>query len=178
MNKRKVLVEKYSTDWKKKFDEEAILLQKIFGLEIQMIHHIGSTSVNGLSAKPIIDMMPVVRDITKIDAYNEAMIAIGYEPKGENGLSGRRYFQKGGDNRTHHVHIYELGNREIERHLAFRDFLRVHPVIAKKYGDLKKALAEKFPYDIDAYINGKENLAKEIEQQAIKWYKGTEKKSI
>lgn len=170
MNKRKVSVEKYSTDWKKKFDEEAILLQKIFGLEIQMIHHIGSTSVNGLSAKPIIDMMPVVRDITKIDAYNEAMIAIGYEPKGENGLSGRRYFQKGGDNRTHHVHIYELGNGEIERHLAFRDFLRVQPVIAKKYGDLKKALAEQFPYDIDAYINGKEKLAKDIEQQAIHWF--------
>lgn len=170
MNKRKVSIEKYSTDWKKKFDEEAILLQKIFGLEIQMIHHIGSTSVNGLSAKPIIDMMPVVRDIKKIDAYNEAMIAIGYEPKGENGLSGRRYFQKGGDNRTHHVHIYELGNGEIERHLAFRDFLRVQPVIAKKYGDLKKALAEQFPYDIDAYINGKEKLAKDIEQQAIHWF--------
>lgn len=174
MNKRKVSVEKYSTDWKKKFDEEAILLQKIFGLEIQMTHHIGSTSVNGLSAKPIIDMMPVVRDITKIDSYNEAMIAIGYEPKGENGLSGRRYFQKGGDNRTHHIHIYELGNPEIERHLAFRDFLRVRPVIAKKYGDLKKALAEKFPYDIDAYINGKEKLAKEIEQQAVHWFKSLE----
>lgn len=83
MNKRKVTVEEYSTDWKKQFDEEAILLQKIFGLEIQMIHHIGSTSVNGLSAKPIIDMMPVVRDITKIDSYNDAIIAIGYEPKGE-----------------------------------------------------------------------------------------------
>ena len=172
---RKVEVVAYSEDWKKKFDEEAILLQKIFGLEIQMIHHIGSTSVDGLSSKPIIDMMPVVRDIRKIDAYNSAMIAIGYEPKGENGLPGRRYFQKGGDNRTHHVHMYELGNPEIERHLAFRDFLRVHSIIARKYGDLKEALAEQFPYDIDAYINGKDKLAKEIEKQALHWYKSIPK---
>lgn len=168
---RKVEVVTYSEDWKKKFDEEAIHLQHIFGLEIQIIHHIGSTSVERLSSKPIIDMMPIVRDIRKIDAYNSAMIAIGYEPKGENGLPGRRYFQKGGDNRTHHVHMYELGNPEIERHLAFRDFLRVHSIIARKYGDLKEALAEQFPYDIDAYINGKDKLAKEIEKQALHWYK-------
>lgn len=172
---RKVEVVAYSEDWKKKFDEEAIHLQHIFGLEIQIIHHIGSTSVERLSSKPIIDMMPIVRDIRKIDAYNSAMIAIGYEPKGENRLPGRRYFQKGGDNRTHHVHMYELGNPEIERHLAFRDFLRVHSIIARKYGDLKEALAEQFPYDIDAYINGKDKLAKEIEKQALHWYKSIPK---
>lgn len=172
MNKRKVSVEEYSTDWKKRFDEEAILLQKVFGLETQMIHHIGSTSVNGLSAKPIIDIMPVVLDIRKIHSFTSAMKAIGYEPKGENGLPGRRYFQKGGDNRTHHVHIYEAGNPEIERHLAFRDFLRVHPNIAKEYGELKEALAKQFPYDIESYINGKEQLASEIEREALEWYKG------
>jgi len=171
---RRVLVEEYDADWKKKFEDEAILLQKIFGLEIQKIHHIGSTSINGLSAKPIIDMMPIVRDINKIDTYSDAMIAIGYEPKGENGLPGRRYFQKGGDNRTHHVHMYEMANPEIERHLAFRDFLRAHPVIANKYGDLKITLAKQFPYDIDAYINGKEKLAEEIEHQAIHWFKRLE----
>lgn len=175
---RKVEVVAYSEDWKKKFDEEAIHLQHIFGLEIQIIHHIGSTSVERLSSKPIIDMMPIVRDIRKIDAYNSAMIAIGYEPKGENGLPGRRYFQKGGDNRTHHVHMYELGNPEIERHLAFRDFIRVHSIIARKYGDLKEALAEQFPYDIDAYINGKDKLAKEIEKQALHWYKSIPKVSL
>lgn len=172
---RKVEVVAYSEDWKKKFDEETTLLQQIFGHEIQIIHHIGSTSVDRLCSKPIIDMMPIVRDIRKIDAYNSAMIAIGYEPKGENGLPGRRYFQKGGDNRTHHVHMYELGNPEIERHLAFRDFLRVHSIDARKYGNLKEALAEQFPYDIDAYINGKDKLAKEIERQALHWYKSIPK---
>lgn len=174
---RKVEVIAYSEDWKKNFDEEARRIEQIFGSEIIAIHHIGSTSVKDLSAKPIIDMMPVVRDIRKIDANNNAMIAIGYKPKGENGLPGRRYFQKGGDNRTHHVHIYGLGNPEIERHLAFRDYLRLHSDIAKEYGDLKVALAKQFPYDMEAYINGKEQLAKEIEQKAIRWYKSTEKKS-
>ncbi|MFJ7971126.1 GrpB family protein [Psychrobacillus sp. NPDC096389] len=168
---RKVIVEAYSADWKKKFEDEAILLQKSFGSEIQMIYHIGSTSVNGLSAKPIIDIMPVVRDITIMDEYNDQMAAIGYEPKGENGLPGRRYFQKGGNNRTHHVHIYEVGNPGIERHLAFRDYLSTHANAKKDYGDLKEELAKQFPYDIESYINGKEQLASEIERDALRWYK-------
>ncbi|SDM76540.1 GrpB domain, predicted nucleotidyltransferase, UPF0157 family [Psychrobacillus sp. OK028] len=168
---RKVEVVAYSEEWNKKFEEEALQIQEILGSEIIAIHHIGSTSIKDLSAKPIIDMMPIVRDITKIELYNNTMISNGYIPKGENGLSGRRYFQKGGYNRTHHVHMYEQGNPEIERHLAFRDFLRVHSNIAKTYGDLKEALAKKFPYNIEAYINGKEKLAKEIEQKALQWCK-------
>ncbi len=134
------------------FKEEANKLRKIFGTEIIKIHHIGSTSVDGLKAKPIIDIMLVVRDINRIDGFNIAMIDIGYEPKGENGLPGRRYFQKGWDERTHHVHIYELGNPEIKRHLAFRDYLRAHPYDAKKYGDLKEALSQRFPHEVDSYI--------------------------
>lgn len=171
MNMLKVVVAAYSADWKKKFDEEAKELQKIFGIEIQMIHHIGSTSVDGLSAKPIIDIMPVVQDISKVDNFNDAMIAIRYEPKGENGLPGRRYFQKGGDDRTHHIHMYEMGNPEIERHLLFRNYLRMHPRVAMEYGTLKETLAKKFPYDIESYINGKDQLVKDIEQKALNWYR-------
>lgn len=113
--------------------------------------------------------MPVVQDIGLIDQYNQAMRNIGYEPKGENGIPGRRYFQKGGDNRTHHVHIYEVGSEEIKRHLAFRDYLKSHPEVMKRYGELKERLAQQFPYDIDSYIKGKELLAKEIEEKALKW---------
>ncbi|MEI4769334.1 GrpB family protein [Psychrobacillus sp. FJAT-51614] len=166
---RKVEVLPYSVQWKEQFEEEARMLNEIFGSHIIDIHHIGSTSIIGLKAKPIIDIMPVVRDISTIDTYNTTMIDLGYLPKGENGLPGRRYFQKGGDNRTHHVHIYELGNPEIERHLAFRDYLRVNPQSAQEYGELKEMLSKKFPYNIDAYINGKEELASEIERKAIQW---------
>ncbi|WP_391116311.1 GrpB family protein [Psychrobacillus sp. L3] len=162
---------------RKRFEEEAEKLQKIFGSEIITIHHIGSTSVYGLRAKPIIDIMPVVRDINKIDAFNDAMIVIGYEPKGENGLPGRRYFQKGGNNRTHHVHIYEMDSPEKERYIAFRDYLIKHPTVAIGYGELKEALAKQFPYEIESYIKGKEQLVKEIEQAAKKWYKVTKETS-
>ncbi|MEK5038673.1 GrpB family protein [Sporosarcina sp. FSL K6-3457] len=125
--------------------------------------------MSGLHAKPIIDMMPVVRDIHRVNGYNTAMIAIGYEPKGENGIAGRRYFQKGGDCRTHHVHMYACGKSEIKRHLAFRDYLRAHPEVAQEYGSLKEKLSRRFPYDIESYIKGKELLVSEIDRKAIAW---------
>lgn len=166
---RKVDVIPFSDRWSFDFEKEAAILQEIFGAEIIKIHHIGSTSVHGLSAKPIIDIMPVVKNILRIDQYNGKMAAIGYEAKCENGIAGRRYFQKGGDERTHHVHIYGNGSPEIDRHLAFRDFLRAHPEKAKAYGDLKEKLAGQFPFDIDMYINGKAGLAAQIEQEAMEW---------
>ena len=170
---RKVDVMPFSERWSVDFDGEAAILQEIFDAEVIKIHHIGSTSIHGLSAKPIIDIMPVVKDITQVDQYDGKMVAIGYEAKGENGIVGRRYFQKGGDDRTHHVHIYENGSPEIDQHLAFRDFLRAHPEKAKAYGDLKEKLAQQFPYDIELYIKGKEQLASEIEREAIVWYRET-----
>lgn len=161
----------YSVKWKLDFETESKRLQVIFGSEVTDIHHIGSTSIYGLAAKPIIDMMPIVKDISQIDRFNAEMARVGYEAKGENGIPGRRYFQKGGNERTHHVHIYEEGSQDIERHLAFRDFLRSHPSIAKQYGELKEELARQFPDDIQAYIEGKAGFASEIERQAVRWYR-------
>ena len=171
---RKVEVFSDSENWKWMFTEEARKLKAIFGDEIVNIHHIGSTSVPELKAKPIIDILPVVRDIHIVDEFTYEMRKIGYDPKGENGIPERRYFQKGGDNRTHHVHIYQLGSYEIKRHLAFRDYLLFHPEVKKCYGQLKEQLVEKFPYAIESYINGKEQLVKEIEVKALEWYKEDE----
>ncbi|ENQ3107305.1 GrpB protein [Bacillus sp. 491mf] len=80
---RKVEANPYNEKWPSMFEEEANRLHKIFGPEIIDIHHIGSTSVNGLMAKPIIDIMPVVRDVNRIDDFNKSMVDIGYKPKGE-----------------------------------------------------------------------------------------------
>lgn len=171
---RKVEVLPYDPLWVSKFEEEAKTLQLILGSEIIEIHHIGSTSVPGLSAKPIIDMMPVVKDISIVDEYREKLLNRGYEPKGENGIDGRRYFTKGGINRTHHIHIYAIGNPQIQRHLAFRDYLSTHSEVAKSYGDLKLELATAFPYDISSYIKGKEKLGLEIDRQATEWAKGSQ----
>jgi GrpB-like predicted nucleotidyltransferase (UPF0157 family) len=168
---RKVEVTPYNQQWASMFEEEANKLRHIFGEQLVAIHHIGSTSVPGLEAKPIIDIMSVVKDIKLVDEHNESMQKIGYEPKGENGIPERRYFQKGGDNRTHHVHVYQVGSPHVERHMAFRDYLRTHPSVVKEYGDLKRKLAQEFPYDIESYIQGKERLVVTIEQQALEWYR-------
>ena len=123
------------------FEAEAQKIKDIFGDELVDIHHIGSTSVPGLQAKPIIDIMPVVKDIDKIDSFNKQMEGLGYESMGEFGMKGRRYFRKGGDDRTHQVHVFQVDNKEdIHRHLAVRDYLRTHDEEMKKYGALKKTL--------------------------------------
>lgn len=168
---RKVEIRSYSENWIHTFMEEAEKLNAIFEHEMIAIDHIGSTSVPGLKAKPIIDIMAVVKDINNVDKYNLEMRKIGYVPKGENGIVQRRYFQKGGDNRTHHVHIYQIGSSEITRHLAFRDYLIAHPDEMKKYGTLKQNLAHQFPYNIGSYIEGKDVFVKDMERKALEWYK-------
>lgn len=166
---RKVIVKPYQQDWVRQFQQEAHILHKLFGGLVVDIHHIGSTAVPGLAAKPVIDLLPVVTNLEQVDAFNARMEALGYEPRGENGLPGRRYFQKGGDNRTHHVHVFEVGNPEIERHLVFRDYLRAHPKEAQQYGDLKLQLAQSYPTNITSYIEGKHDFVQQLEKQAIAW---------
>src|SRR5690606_20153629 len=167
---RKVEVCDYHKEWEELFQKEAAEIKKILGDNCVAVHHIGSTAVKGLAAKPVIDLMPVVKDIEAIDRFNQAFEQLGYEAKGENGLKGRRYFQKGGDARTHHIHMDERGNGEINRHLAFSDFLKKHPKKAEKYGTLKKELAMKYPTEIEQYSRGKESLVKEIEKQALEGF--------
>lgn len=167
---RNVIVTPYDHAWPMMYEEEANRLKHVFGAILTDIHHIGSTSVPRLQAKPVIDIMPVVQHIDQVDKLNNALIAIGYEPKGEYGLPGRRYFRKGGDNRSHHVHVYEMHHPDIKRHLAFRDYLRAHPDTAKEYGELKGKLALQFPHDMNSYITGKTPLVVSIEKQAMNWY--------
>lgn len=173
---RKVEVSSYNEKWIQMFMEEAEKLNLIFGNELIDIYHIGSTSVPGLKAKPIIDIMPVIKDINNVDKYNLEMQEIGYVPKGENGIVKRRYFQKGGDNRTHHVHIYQIGSCEINRHLAFRDYLKSHPDEMKNYGELKEKLAQQFPLNKKSYINGKDYFVENIELKALEWYEDNRNK--
>ncbi len=166
---RTVSVVEYDPDWPAEFEREAARLAQIFGDEVIAIHHIGSTAVPGLAAKPIIDLMPLVRDIERVDRYNPGMAAVGYEARGEYGIAGRRYFSKGGDERTHHVHIYEPGNPEVRRHLDFRDYLRAHPDVARQYAELKMLLACQFPHDPTAYTQGKDAFVEKTDRLAAEW---------
>ena len=117
--------------------------------------------------------MPVVRDLAQVDACSAQFEALGYEVMGEFGIPGRRYFRKGGDERTHQIHIFQQDNRaDIDRHLAVRDYLRCHPADAKAYGELKARLAAEHPYDIEAYCDGKDAFAQELEQKALAFCRG------
>lgn len=169
---RKVEVCSYNEKWVLMFAEEAEKLKQILGNEIVEIYHIGSTSVQWLMAKPIIDIMPVVYDIHIVDSYNDEMEKIGYKFKGENGIPGRRYFQKGEDNRTHHVHIsgWKSWNKSS---FSFSGLSAKSSRCKKNYGELKERLAQQFPYEVQSYINGKDHFVKEIEVKAMNWYQTT-----
>ncbi|MDQ0174982.1 GrpB family protein [Bacillus chungangensis] len=166
-----IKVVNYDENWKKEYKKEEQTIKAILQDDLINSFHIGSTSVPGLKAKPIIDILLVVRDIHTLDLFSKQFEQIGYEVMGEFGIVGRRYFRKGGDNRTHQIHAFQFDNiTEIERHLVFRDYLREYPDICKQYGDLKSELAEQYPNDIEGYGDGKDRFVKEIEKEAIKWY--------
>lgn len=160
---RKIDVVEYDPSWPGLFDLEAERIKQALGHNCIEIHHIGSTSIPGLSAKPIIDMLPVVRNIQDIDKSTKAMESLGYEAKGEYGIAFRRYFQKGNDLRTHNVHVYQEADPEISRYLKFRDWMRSHTSDAENYDRLKLELAKKFPHDIFQYCNGKDAFIASID---------------
>lgn len=165
-----VRVVPYDPAWPEQFQREAERLRAVLGENLLQLHHIGSTAVPGLWAKPILDIMPVVRDLREVDRAAPAFQALGYECMGEFGIPGRRYFRKGGDRRTHQVHVFSLASRrDIVRHLAVRDYLRTHPDQAEAYGRLKRALALRYPRDIEGYCDGKDAFVKELERRALIW---------
>lgn len=167
---RKIEVIPPQKNWSKAFEQEKNRLERICAQQIISIEHIGSTAIKNSSAKPVIDLLMVVKAIQKIDSYNLALEKIGYECLGENGIPERRFFTKGGDNRSHHLHVFQEGNSEIKRHLIFRDFMNHHPEQVEAYSQLKINLANKFPYDIESYVAGKAAFIKEIDQKARIWH--------
>jgi len=166
---REIIIVAYDPAWAERFREEASRIASVFGGELLSIHHIGSTSIPGMSAKPILDIMPVVRDISKVETFNEGMIQLGYTPMGEYGIAGRRYFVKGADVRTHHVHSYQPDNPEVKRHLDFRDYLIAYEDEARQYVQLKVRLAKQHRYDIESYTQGKAAFIKGVLAKTQAW---------
>lgn len=167
---RRTEIAPWTENWFELYRKEEVLLKSIFSNDLLDIHHIGSTSVPQIGfAKPIIDILIVVKDIIMVDEYNDQMILLGYKPRGEQGIVGRRYFSKGEDNRTHHVHIYKVGNINIENHLNFKEYLMNHPDEAKTYGELKLHLAKQSPDNVHLYQDGKEAFCNGIVKKAMKW---------
>ena len=161
----------YQASWPAAFEAEASRVAQALGDAGGVLHHIGSTSVPGLAAKPIIDMLLEVPDLAALDRRSGELVARGWEAKGEFGLPGRRYFRKTDTQgqRTHHLHAFEAGNAEARRHLAFRDYLIAHPDVRDAYATLKRALAAAHPEDMAAYMDGKDPFIKDHEARALRW---------
>ncbi|PPS46161.1 GrpB family protein [Chroococcidiopsis sp. TS-821] len=168
---RKVEVVPYNPQWRDAFAREKQQVWQALGDNVVAIHHIGSTAIPGIYAKPIIDLLVEVKEIAKIDQYNLSMEALGYEAMGEFGIPGRRYFRKNNAAgvRTHHVHAFEAGEPEVAKHLAFRDYTIAHWEDAQQYSDLKRELARKYPYDIDSYMDGKHEFIQQMNAKAAEW---------
>jgi GrpB-like predicted nucleotidyltransferase (UPF0157 family) len=166
----RVRVVDHDPEWPRRFAEEAARVKAALGDTLVRLHHVGSTSVPGLAAKPIIDMLAEVTSVRELDASAGALEALGYEGLGEYGIPGRRYFRKGGDRRTHQIHAFRHGGPEVRRHLALPAYLRAHPEEACRYAALKRQLAARFPEDIEGYMNGKDAFVKALEQRALAWW--------
>ncbi|HEY9881698.1 MAG TPA: GrpB family protein [Leptolyngbyaceae cyanobacterium] len=167
----KVDVVPSNKDWRGLFEQESAQIRAALGKNLVAIHHIGSTSIPGIYAKPIIDILVEVQDLARVDAQTETLVVLGYEAMGEYGIPGRRYFRKHSSAgvRTHHVHTFAVGSPQVQRHLAFRDYLTAHPEDAQRYSTLKQQLAQAHPNDIEAYMDGKDGFIQEMDRKAAAW---------
>lgn len=176
---RRAEVVSYNKNWLGQFIEESESIKEIFGEELLNIYHIGSTSVPGMVAKPIIDILIEVQDINNVDSYNCYMIEQGYIPKGEHGIEGRKYFIKGNENRrTHHIHIYQTGAEEIIKHLAFRDYLIENQNAFERYKERKQKLSQDYHDHIKLYQEKKAELVIELTEKAVSWANRNKKTSV
>ncbi len=164
MTTKHVVVLPYDEQWKHDFlmikDELASALgQLAIGIE-----HVGSTSVEGLSAKPIIDIDVVIKDYTVFDEVVSALGTIGYRHEGDLGIAGREAFKYDGKDhlRKHHLYVCPEDSPELKRHIAFRDYLRAHPDAVQEYSRIKEEGARLYPYDIDRYIEFKSPFIEKI----------------
>ena len=174
MVRRTMDVVEYDDNWVTLYEIEKELLIRVFTDNIIRIEHFGSTSVQELPAKPIIDIMVFVHNINIVDSHNSEMKRLGYKAKGEHGMTGRRMFVKYKDNsvnHTHHVHIYEEGgNPFISDALLFRNYLRINKEAREKYAQTKKELSKQFYYEPQAYTDGKHDCVMEILEEAKKFF--------
>jgi GrpB-like predicted nucleotidyltransferase (UPF0157 family) len=167
----RVKVVAHDPAWSAQAEQEAKRLQNGLGDIIVAIHHIGSTAIPGIYAKPIIDFLMEVDELEHIDQRIPDMENLGYESMGEYGIPERRYFRKNNAQgiRIYQVHTFKVGSDTGKRHIAFRDYLIAHPEEAQEYSVLKRAQAAAHPDDIQAYMDGKDPFIKHHEAKAIEW---------
>ncbi len=169
----RVEIEPYSATWPELAHQEIELLSNAFGTRVGSIHHIGSTSIHGLAAKPVIDLMAVAHDLDLLDVALPELDRLSFRGWGELEITGRRYFTKDTDTgkRMVQLHCFAQGSPHVERHLAFRDYLRAHPDIASDYETEKRRCAALFPDNSHSYSDCKAEWIIDAEAAAVRWYR-------
>jgi GrpB-like predicted nucleotidyltransferase (UPF0157 family) len=162
-----VIMADYDESWPLAFEREKDFIRRAIPSPSNTIEHIGSTSVPGLCAKPVIDILIGIGKFNDGFTFVGPLKNIGYHFKGENGIPFRHYFEKG-DPRTHHIHMVEKDGAFWKEHILFRDYLRSHIGAMQSYADLKRTLAEKYPNNRDAYLESKAEFIQGIIKKARK----------
>ena len=167
MRTKRVIVVPYDEAWKSDFAAIKSELAEALGNFAVAIEHVGSTSVEGMSAKPCIDIDVVIEDISMFDLVANALAARGYIHEGNLGIPDREAFRYTDKPhlKTHHLYVCPQNSAELHRHITFRDFLRSEPRAAKKYSSVKEEAARLFPDDIDKYIAYKASCIEELYAQ-------------
>lgn len=164
---KQIVIEKYTSNWALSFNEEKKLLKDIISDIAISIEHIGSTSVKGLGAKPIVDIMIGVCDLEEIGDFIEPLSNIGYEHVFHKEFPNRRFFRKGlWRAGTHHLHIYRYESEEWNSNILFRNYLRKHPDVRNQYNQLKIELAQKYSCDRVKYTEAKGPFITDVIQKA------------
>jgi GrpB-like predicted nucleotidyltransferase (UPF0157 family) len=166
MPKSPIVLVAHDPDWARVFQDARAAIMEACSGHVLEVHHVGSTAIPGIAAKPVIDILGLLRRHEDGFACAPAMAALGYEFRGEAGVSGRHYFSKREPGR-HHIHLYQSDHPEVGRHIRFRDYLREHPREAAAYQALKRKLAARFGSDTRSYCDAKSEFCARIEQLAL-----------
>lgn len=169
-NPNEVIIVDYNPAWPEMFEQEKARLLAGAGQWIEDIQHVGSTSIPGLAAKPIIDIMIAIYDLADVQKCVAPIEKLGYDYLGEHGLPERHFFRKprldGWHKRTHHIHMVLKGSNQWINQVHFRDHLREHPDARQQYEKLKRELAEQYHNDRIAYTDAKQDFVFAILRQA------------
>lgn len=152
---RTIVVVDYDSSWPNVFLQLRSTVWSVLEDFALSLEHVGSTSVPGLAAKPIIDMSVVLSSEADVPLAIQRLATLGYVHRGNLGIEGREAFQHPEGLPAHHLYVCPKGSLSLQNQLSVRDYLRSHAEVAQLYSELKKRLACEFPHDIDSYVDGK-----------------------
>lgn len=169
-----VQLEAHDPGWALQAAREAERLRAAVGETLLDVHHIGSTAIAGIVAKPILDLLPVFESLDALDALRDLFEGLGYDWRGEYGLPGRRYCTRSEPatgRRLVHAHCYAAGDPEIARHLAFCSYLQTHQDVARAYESEKLRCRALHSRDSGAYSEAKNDWIQPVQATALTWWR-------